>query len=261
MFFPLYLAQCMLTPSWGRVREPMPAADAAEPAADTSEAATDHGVRYLVIVARNQQSLYEFLKQRFHADRKVDVILDRRETETRDSVEMRRPAREQTERRHHQALKRDLRFHSVVVTPCHASASSGPAEERHQSECPQGQGSTSMGDVDVAEERQRVTRWIEESQYLIGRIVPGLLDDRDRLRSRAEGAEQEAERLRHEVHELRKEIADLQSEKEFVRNEQVTMTEAFSKVMEHLSQMHEPLNEVMRRLRSTQSLEFNSVTS
>ena len=118
-----------------------------------------------------------------------------------------------------------------------------------------------MGDVDVAEERQRVTRWIEESQYLIGRIVPGLLDDRDRFRSRAESAEQEADRLRQEVHELRKEIADLQSEKEYVRNEQVTMTEAFTKVMEHLSQMHEPLNEVMRRLRSSQSLEFNSVTS
>jgi archaellum component FlaC len=254
MFFPLYFAQCALSPSCGRSDE-TPSAD------DATEHTLSAGERYLVIVAREHQSLHDYLKRRFSADPKVDVILDRRETERRDSVGMRRPAREQTERRRHQAFKRDLRFHAVVVTPCHASAASVPAAERDQPKCPEGQGSTSMGDVDVAEERQRVTRWIEESQYLIGRIVPGLLDDRDRLRSRAEGAEQEADRLRQEVHELRKEIADLQSEKEFVRNEQVTMTEAFGKVMEHLSQMHEPLNEVMRRLRSSQSLEFNSATS
>jgi hypothetical protein len=172
MLFPLYFAQCMLSQSFGFSREATPIDDTTERTPAASDVATDLSVRYLVIVARDQRSLYDFLKQRFSADPKVDVILDRRETETRDSVEMRRPARECTERRRHQAFKRDLRFHSVVVTPCYASAASSPAVARHQPERPPGQGSTSMGDVDVAEERQRVTRWIEESQYLIGRIVP-----------------------------------------------------------------------------------------
>jgi hypothetical protein len=62
------------------------------------------------------------------------------------------------------------------------------------------------------EDRQRVDRWIEESQYLIGRMIPGILDDRERLRGKLEAAEQECVRLRQEIGELRKEVADLQSE-------------------------------------------------
>ena len=30
------------------------------------------------------------------------------------------------------------------------------------------------------DERQRVDRWLEESQYLIGRLIPAYLEDRDR---------------------------------------------------------------------------------
>ena len=62
------------------------------------------------------------------------------------------------------------------------------------------------------EDRQRVDRWIEESQYLIGRLIPSILDDRERLRGKLEAAEQECVRLRQEIGELRKEVADLQSE-------------------------------------------------
>ena len=31
------------------------------------------------------------------------------------------------------------------------------------------------------EDRQRVDRWLEESQYLLGRLIPGYLEDRERL--------------------------------------------------------------------------------
>ena len=56
------------------------------------------------------------------------------------------------------------------------------------------------------EDRQRVDRWIEESQYLVGRIIPALLDDRERLKAKVETSEQEGERLRQEIAALRKEI-------------------------------------------------------
>ena len=102
------------------------------------------------------------------------------------------------------------------------------------------------------EDRQRVDRWIEESQYLIGRLIPSILDDRERLRGKLEAAEQEGARLRQEIGELRKEVADLQSETQFFRGEHVAMTEALREVIEHVSQVQRPLNDVFRRLQVTQ---------
>ena len=102
------------------------------------------------------------------------------------------------------------------------------------------------------EDRQRVDRWVEESQYLLGRVVPGLLDDRERLKGKLEASEHECMRLRQEVGELRKEVSDLQSETQFFRNEHVAMAGAVREVLEHLSQIQKPLNDVHRRLQVTQ---------
>jgi predicted nuclease with TOPRIM domain len=98
------------------------------------------------------------------------------------------------------------------------------------------------------EDRQRIDRWIEESQYLIGRLIPSLLDDRDRLRGKLEAAEQEGARLRQEALDLRKEVGDLQSETQYFRNEHTAMAEAVAGVLEHLSHVQKPLNDVHRRL-------------
>ncbi len=102
------------------------------------------------------------------------------------------------------------------------------------------------------EDRQRVDRWIEESQYLIGRMIPGLLDDRERLRGKIETSEQECARLRQEIGELRKEVSDLQSETQFFRTEHVAMADALREVIDHVSQIQKPLNDVFRRLQVTQ---------
>src|SRR5262249_27609493 len=95
-------------------------------------------------------------------------------------------------------------------------------------------------------------RWIEESQYLIGRMIPGILDDRERLRGKLEVAEQECARLRQEIGELRKEVADLQSETQFFRGEHTAMAEALREVIEHISQVQRPLTAVFGRLQVTQ---------
>ena len=107
--------------------------------------------------------------------------------------------------------------------------------------------------MEALEDRQRVDRWIEESQYLIGRLIPGLLDDRERLKGKLEVAEQECARLRHEAAELRKEISDLQSETQYFRTEHVAMADALREVIEHVGQIHKPLNDVHRRLQVTQA--------
>jgi uncharacterized coiled-coil DUF342 family protein len=52
-----------------------------------------------------------------------------------------------------------------------------------------------------ADSRPRLTRWAEEGLQLL-RTVPGILAENDRLRARAEAAEQECERLRQEISEV-----------------------------------------------------------
>ena len=107
---------------------------------------------------------------------------------------------------------------------------------------------THVGEVaerEVLEDRQRVDRWLEEGQYLLGRIIPAFLDDRERLRGRLEAAEQDCERLRLEVNELRKEVGSLQTR---YRSEQSAMAEAFGGVMDLLGQLHKPLADINRRL-------------
>ena len=102
--------------------------------------------------------------------------------------------------------------------------------------------------MEAMEERQRVDRWIEESQYLIGRMIPGLLDDRERIRARLETAEQRCGKLREEVLELRKEVSELRAEALFFRSEHAAIAETLSGIVVHLGHVQKPLNDVYRRL-------------
>ena len=98
------------------------------------------------------------------------------------------------------------------------------------------------------EDRQRVDRWLEESQYLIGRMIPAYLDDRDRLRARIETVEEDNTRLRAELAEARREIAQLCGEVDFHRGERNRVAENFRAIMEHLTALQGPVNEITSRL-------------
>lgn len=102
------------------------------------------------------------------------------------------------------------------------------------------------------EDRQRVDRWLEESQYLMGRIIPGCLDDRDRVRGRLEAAEQDNERLKIELVEARREITELRGELEFHRAERTSVADAFNTIVDHLAALQKPVNDISRRLHSAQ---------
>jgi hypothetical protein len=102
--------------------------------------------------------------------------------------------------------------------------------------------------MEGAEDRQRIDRWIEESQYLIGRLIPSLLDDRERLRGKLEATEQDCARLRQEVLELRKDLSDLQGETQYFRNEHSAIAQALAGVLEHLGHVQKPLQDTYRRL-------------
>ena len=110
--------------------------------------------------------------------------------------------------------------------------------------------------MDGIEDRQRVDRWLEESQYVIGRIIPAYLDDRDRLRSRLDTAEEQNERLKIELAEARREAAEIRADLDFVLAERTRIAESFQMMAEHLTALQGPIREVTSRLEMAPSAEL-----
>jgi hypothetical protein len=154
--------------------------------------------------------------------------------------------RRRAERRRVDALRRAASFQGVVVVRqegelIELSAKFGRTPEDARERAHMGE----MAEREVVEDRQRVDRWLEEGQFLLGRIIPALLDDRERLRAKLEGTEQDCDRLRLEVGELRRQVGSLQGH---FRTEQAAIAEAFGGVMDLLGQLHKPLSDINRRL-------------
>jgi hypothetical protein len=195
-------------------------------------------------VAASEEALYRYLRARFEADAGTQVILDRRRRGSGDSG----PAdRQAAERRRSQSVE-ILASQRVTVIRLTASAGEG----RFVVNEPAGKGGAgSMEGIDGLEDRQRVDRWLEESQYLIGRLVPAFLDDRDRVRSRLEVVEQDNERLRTELAESRREAAELRGELEFHRAERASVADSFGSIVEHLAALQRPISDITRRIHNT----------
>ena len=98
------------------------------------------------------------------------------------------------------------------------------------------------------EDRQRVDRWLEESQYLIGRMIPAYLDDRERLRGRLQATDQDNERLKAELADARREIAELRGDLEFHRGERARIAESFHAIVEQLTAIQAPISDISSRL-------------
>jgi hypothetical protein len=202
----------------------------------------DHSARtYLVVVAASEEGLYRYLKTRFDADAGTQVILDRRR---RGHVDPGPAARPVAERRRSHPVE-ILSSQRVAVLRLTATAQ----EDRARVNEPAGrEGRVSMEGIEGLEDRQRVNRWLEESQYLIGRLVPAYLDDRDRTRSRLDVVEQDNERLRTELAEARREVAELRADLEFHRSERASVADSFGAIVEHLAALQKPANDISRRL-------------
>lgn len=190
---------------------------------------------YLVVVARSQPGLFEYLGDRLRGDPHTVVIMDRRLTS--------RPAGGRRQRQREDALA----IHGAVVVSRH------PRYRRTHTNTnvvTRIRGGERMEETDALSERQRIDRWLEESQYLTGRLIPTFLDDRERLKAKLDSLEAETERLRAELNEARRELSQAQGEVQFYKNEHASMAETFAGLMEQFGQMQKPLSEVYRRLQS-----------
>lgn len=192
---------------------------------------------YLVVVPAADPALFEYLEQCFKGDPATSVLVERR-TKPRLSS------------------RAVVLFHGVTLVRLGVLAQpltrtvSSRFDDRRQT----------MSEVDL-EDRQRLDRWLEESQYLLGRLIPGYLDDRERLKARLLGSEADSDRLRHEVEGLRREVASLVAELQHHRNEQAATAEAFAAVLGQLSDLQKPLTEVHRRLQTVHSSPINGAYS
>ena len=80
--------------------------------------------RFLFIVARAQPHLWDQLRRDFAGDDEVQVILDRRRRERRQSVRAHDPERRQAGRRR-PSIDTDLRYRSFVILHEQQGALSG----------------------------------------------------------------------------------------------------------------------------------------
>lgn len=191
----------------------------------------------MVVVASSEEGLYQYLRTRFEADAGTRVILDRRRAEL--------PGREPGQER--RTSPSVLATQRVAVIRLAA----GAAEDQSPLHEPAGKRETvSMEGIEGLEDRQRVDRWLEESQYLIGRLVPAYLEDRDRVRARLEVVEQDNERLRTELAEARREIGELRGDLELHRAERLSIADSFNAVVEHLAALQKPVGEISRRVQA-----------
>jgi hypothetical protein len=197
-----------------------------------------------VVVAAAEQALYHYLKQRFEPDSSTRVILDRRRRLAPGSAV--EPPVSERRRAHTAEILSSQRVAVIRLTD-------EPVVSRAAVNDPAGQGRReSMEGMEGLEDRQRVDRWLEESQYLIGRMIPAYLDDRERVRGRLETSEHDNERLRGELTEARREIAELRAELEFLRSERASVAESFNTIVEHLTALQKPVNDISRHVHSAQ---------
>jgi hypothetical protein len=197
---------------------------------------------YLVIVSRSDPKLFEYLSRRFAGEPHTEVRLDRRGTggtlTPPGGVDRRRAA--------HSGQNFELALSSCgVAVVRRAPENNGEHPVVFHSQLPEGPMEQTQ------DERHRVDRWLEESQYLIGRLIPAYLEDRDRIRTRLESADQECDRLRQEVGELRRELGTLQAEVQHYRGEHQAAAEVFASMISHLAEMQKPMQETYRRLQMT----------
>ncbi len=109
---------------------------------------------------------------------------------------------------------------------------------------------TVMSDIED-DARQRVHQWIEESQYLLGRVIPGMLSEQDRQRARADAAEQECDRLRHELSHAQAELTTLRTENQALHSDHAEVTKLLGSLTEHVTEMLQPMNDLLVQLQAT----------
>jgi hypothetical protein len=205
-------------------------------------------MHYLIVVARNEPALYEHLRSRHRDDPRVRVVVDRRGARDVPTSDAPLPVER---RRRRSWLATGAPHELVELARDDAAESPDPKQQPvvHSEEAPR-----QMSQMETLEDPQRVTRWVAEGQHMLGREIPALIEDRDRLRQTLEAREHECERLHGELDEIRRNLGALRGELDRLRGERGAMVEAFGGVVDLLGQLQRPLDQITRQLHAAQSV-------
>ena len=196
----------------------------------------DQRISYVVVVVPTDDPLYHYLTAQFRGDPFTQVILDRRRRVHGPDGSAGPP---EVERRLSHPTFSSLGFTVIRLTGDRL------AKETHVHESA---GRSPRATMEGIEDRQRLDRWLEESQYLIGRMLPAYLDDRERLRGRVQALDQDNERLKLELADARREIAALRSDLEFHHGERARIAESFHAIVDQLTAIQGPVSDISARL-------------
>ena len=207
---------------------------------------TERSCRYVIVVAASDEALFRDLEARFAGDARTRVVLDRRARAAAADV---LAAPSAVERR----LTPPTQISSLGVAVLRLA--DDPPTMGSTVHEPAGTGARmTMEGIEGLDDRPRVDRWLEESQYLLGRMIPAYLDDRERVRARLETVERDNERLRIELADARREMAELRADLELHRIERTRIAESYHLVVEHLNALQTPINDISSRLQSSPSV-------
>ena len=101
-----------------------------------------------------------------------------------------------------------------------------------------------MHEMRPVDDPHPIDRWFAETRGVLGRVIPTLIADRDRLRESLVGRERDCERLGKELDDVSRDLGALRGEIERLRGERAAMAQA---VADLLGQLEQPLAEIARR--------------
>jgi outer membrane murein-binding lipoprotein Lpp len=185
---------------------------------------------FLIVVARNEATLFHRVSEWFLDDPRVRVIVDRRRRERRERDEGAARERRREERRSTQVPSDDLRGQPAVILALPASALAtavaAGGEERERS-----------GSMDGAEIRERLERWLRESRDLADHVLPLLYRRTEIVRDRVDAAERDGRRQAARVTELETEVTRLRAEIHELRRDRDLFVENIERAMTEVTRM------------------------
>jgi hypothetical protein len=201
----------------------------------------------LVVIGRHEPAVYARVSEQFLDDPGVRVILDRRKGERRRQAQLFWGERRRGDRRRPPEYWNDTLYQPVVVVATGQTGEAlGAAAAPAQPALPE---ETLMDITDpVAETRRQIDQWTRDSQDILGRVIPGLVEQCVTLARRAESAEGSSVRLNREMEDLQGEVTKLRSEIDRLRRERVEMAEA---VERGVSDMARLASDLLGRIKST----------
>ena len=212
--------------------------------ANERDGARDVKVRFLVVVARHASDIFAEISEQFLDDPRVEVLQDRRRGERRKSRATDRADRRLQARRRTPGYWEDLRYHPVVIVPTWRPVearsvtplSPPPIEEVRPMETVESPTQAWPG----------VEAWVRETQHILTRVLPQMVQDSEDLRRRAGAAEEQVTRLKREVEDLQGEITRLGAEVERLNAERADMTQVVHRGMAGIARLADDVTAALK---------------